>query len=498
MNFSKLTVASFLAQALLLDLVITSSATPLVQEQEEGRSVKGTEQSKEKSTNLRGKRSVQSLAHITSSGDDTKRQFLVKFKDHNRFMAADMELQSDPHQIMSLPDDDVEVMTFESEEELLHWENREDVEFVEPDHMMELFAETVPYGINSVKALDVDDSSISNQKVCIVDSGYDINHPDLQSSRSIVTGKNFSGSSNWDTDENGHGTHVTGTIAAIGGNDQGVVGVIRNGQVKLHIAKVFDASGRTSTSTIIQGFNECVSAGANVINMSLGGGSYSQIFNDAITKAYEQGILVVAAAGNYGSSFKFYPASYPSVMSVAAVDSDNKKAWFSQYNDEVDIAAPGVDVLSTVPGGRYASLRGTSMASPHIAGVAALIWSHHPSKTAQEIRHALESTAQDLGSSGRDDYYGHGLVRADLAYNFLKGTDDSNLEGFDFYPMVDSYGYDIKKSSAGGMEDLARECNQDPSCEGFNSNGWLKHTIRDKSQWYKWTSDISKGFYVKK
>ena len=441
MNFSKLTVASFLAQALLfLDIAGTKGVlcadTPL-EEQKEGNLQRN--ESWDKSTNLRGNRVLGTVDTNASTGDDTMRQFLVKFKDHDRFMAADMELQSDPHQIMSIPDDDVEVMTFETEEELLLWEQRDDVEYIEPDHMMELFSETVPYGINSVKALSVSDSNVSNRKVCIVDSGYDINHPDLQSSRNFVTGKNFSGSSNWDTDGNGHGTHVTGTIAAIGGNEQGVVGVIRNGQVKLHIVKVFGASGRTTTSTIIQGFNECVSAGANVINMSLGGGSYSQTFNNAIAKAYEQGILVVAAAGNNGSSSKSYPASYPAVMSVAGVDSNNSKYSGSQYNDEVDIAAPGVDVLSTVPGGGYASYKGTSMASPHVAGVAALIWSHFPTKTAQEVRQALESTAQDLGSSGRDDIFGHGLVRADRAYNFLHNGDTNNINYSDLVYLQNNF-----------------------------------------------------------
>merc|ERR1712165_296490 len=193
------------------------------------------------------------------------------------------------------------------------------------------------------------------------------------------------------------------------------------GMLKLHIVKIFGATGGSPTSRTIRAVDECITAGANVINMSLGSSNFSRTFNDAVTRAYNRGILVVAAAGNSGNGSYNYPASYPSVMSVAAVDSSNRKAGFSQFNDQVDIAAPGVGVLSTVPGGRYAEFSGTSMASPHVAGVAALVWSRFPTKTAQEIRQALELTAQDLGSSGRDDIFGHGLVRADLAYNSLAG-----------------------------------------------------------------------------
>ena len=419
MKFSRITIASFATQlvfffALDSTKVHCALAGPVISE-EKASAQDGS--SDNKNDGLRGRKRSLDTKGFTSLGDD-ENQFLVKFKDHDQFMAADMYLQSDPHQIMSLPDDDVEVMTFESKEELEYWEQRDDVEYIEPDYMLNLFSETTPYGINSVKALSVSDTAVSNQKVCVVDSGYDINHPDLQSSRSIVTGRNFSGLSNWFSDEGRHGTHVTGTIAAIGGNDRGVVGVIRNGQVKLHIVKVFGRGG-AATSTIIRGFQECVSAGANVVNMSLGGGGYSRTFNDVISRAYNQGVLVIASAGNDGNSVKNYPASYPSVMSVAAVDSRNRKASFSQFNDQVDIAAPGVGVLSTVPGRRYANFDGTSMSSPHVAGVAALVWSHFPNKTARQIRQALESTAQDLGSAGRDDSFGHGLVRADLAYNFL-------------------------------------------------------------------------------
>jgi hypothetical protein len=138
-------------------------------------------------------------------------------------------------------------------------------------------------------------------------------------------------------------------------------------------------------------------------------------------------ILIVAAAGNGGkNAAKSYPASYESVMSVAATDSNDNVAYFSQENDQVDIAAPGVSVLSTLPlhvaSSGYSAWSGTSMACPHVSGVAALVWSHHPTKSAVEIRQALEGSAVDMGITGRDDAYGHGLLRADLAMEFLGGS----------------------------------------------------------------------------
>ncbi len=341
------------------------------------------------------------------------------------------------------------------------WEQRDDVEYVESDHRIyplsvveseyEGYEESeseeyeyeipgaglthdddndndqdyystpyIPYGIESVRALSLGDNIVYNQKVCIIDSGYDVTHPNLQSSKGRVTGHTQARPSLWTTDESGHGTHVAGTINAIrlqGG--QGLIGVIRDGPLKLHIVKVFGENGWTKTSDLIRAVEHCAAVGANIVNMSLGTSHYSKTHDDAMARIYNQGVLLVAAAGNNGSPSKFYPASYPSVMSVAAIDSNNKKAVFSQYNNQVNIAAPGVDVWSTVPGGRYGKKSGTSMASPHVAGVAALVWSSFPDETAQRIRQVLESTAQDLGSPGIDDEYGHGLVRADLAYSFL-------------------------------------------------------------------------------
>lgn len=267
---------------------------------------------------------------------------------------------------------------------------------------------------------------VSNRKVCIIDTGYDMTHPDLSSEPNVVTGYTGSLSAgDWSFDGNGHGTHVAGTIAALGGNGQGVTGVNRNGELKLHIIKVFDNTGDWAWgSTLIAAVEKCVDAGANVVNMSLGGGGFSQAENDAFKRVFqEKNVLLVAAAGNAGNTAYSYPASYNYVMSVGATDSNNDIAWFSQTNDQVDISAPGVRIFSTistnVATSGYSTLSGTSMATPHVTGVAALIWSTHPAKSAAEIRSALEDSAQDLGPQGRDNYYGHGLVRADLAATYL-------------------------------------------------------------------------------
>lgn len=344
----------------------------------------------------------------------------------NRDLRANIFSTSTP---LFLPKDNAEVMYLYSDNDVQRMSENEEVESVELDEKRYLMAETTPYGITNVKALIVPDSDVSNRKVCIIDTGFDILHPDLASDSSVVTGYGGSfsaGPTPWSFDGNGHGTHVAGTIAAIGGNDQGVVGVNRNGQLKLHIVKVFGDDGYWAWgSTLVAAMEECVDAGANVVNMSLGGGGFSNFENNAVERITdEDGVLLIAAAGNGGNNAPYsYPASYSSVMSVAAVDSNNVVAGFSQKNDQVDIAAPGVGTMSTVPlntsSSGYGSKSGTSMASPHVAGVAALVWSAHTTKTNKEIRQALESSAQDLGAEGRDNTYGHGLVRADLAAIFL-------------------------------------------------------------------------------
>src|SRR5690606_3054720 len=142
-------------------------------------------------------------------------------------------------------------------------------------------------------------------------------------------------------------------------------------------------------------------------------------------------VLVVAAAGNSGSSALSYPASYDSVVSVAAVASRGNRASFSQYNSQVEVAAPGVAVRSTTPGNTYASYNGPSMATPHVSAVYAKVWSQHRQCTAQQIRKVVNSTAEDRGSAGRDNYYGFGIVKAKRASDLIaqRGCDAAGSGG---------------------------------------------------------------------
>jgi len=416
------------------------------------------------------------------------------------------------------------------------------IEFVEVDDARYPMSQTTPYGIAMVQADQVWPTTQGGaKKVCVIDSGLNVNHEDLAGN--TFTGY-ASGTGNWYEDGCGHGTHVTGTIAAQN-NTLGVVGV-NIGGVQVHMVKVFDSTcGWTYSSTLIDAAERCYQAGANVISMSLGGNFKSRAEDKEFQKLWNAGIISVAAAGNAGTTRMSYPASYSSVISVAAVDSAKALATFSQRNREVDIAAPGVGVLSTLsynqvatatvngatyngsaidgaattqsgvsgaladgglctaagswsgkvvlcqrgtttfaekvaavvagggvaaviynnvsggflatlngsstipaitlsmedgqaivagggvgrstsvvsyiqsPGSGYAAWDGTSMATPHVSGVAALIWSAYPTKTNAQVRAALESTAQDLGDAGRDNSFGNGLVQAKAALDYL-------------------------------------------------------------------------------
>ena len=294
-------------------------------------------------------------------------------------------------------------------------------------------AESAPYGIALVQANQVSDGATTNMSVCITDTGYEGNHEDLRPyTDSGITGDNSDGlgnnTGNWWQPGHSHGTHVAGTIAALGNNGKGVTSVNPSGLLDLHNVKIFNNAGTWGYgSDMVRAVEQCQAAGAKVISMSIGGGASSTTEENAFIAAANAGLLNIAAAGNDGNTALSYPASYDSVMSVAALDSNKNLASFSQRNSQVEIAAPGVAVTSTIIGNGYATWDGTSMATPHASGVAALVWSHFPSCTGEEIRQAMNNTAQDLGSAGRDNSYGYGLVQAKDMYDALAANGCSGV-----------------------------------------------------------------------
>jgi serine protease len=276
-----------------------------------------------------------------------------------------------------------------------------------------------PYGVEMVQAPQLWDSGITgkNVRVCVIDSGINAKHPDFDRKR--LNGSKLIGP--WKRDRCGHGTHVSGTIGATN-NEHGVVGVAHESNI--FSVKVFNRKcAGAYSSTIISAALHCLFHDAKIINMSLGGPAPSNLESSIYGTLYNDfGILIIAAAGNAGDASYSYPASYPSVMSVAAVDSNGIKAPFSQFNNAVDISAPGVDVQSvkTDSGGTsIATMSGTSMAAPHVSGVAALLYQAFPKAGAKRIRAAMEKTANDKGDAGRDDEYGWGIVQAQAAYDCL-------------------------------------------------------------------------------
>lgn len=300
------------------------------------------------------------------------------------------------------------------------------VRYVEPDppDAAWIVAETLEYGVRNIDAEVVwggaqDATAVipgqggAGARVAVLDTGVDCGHEDLAAG--CVYGANFVTSA-LPFDDHGHGTHVAGTIGARA-NGVGVIGVAPEATV--YAVKVLSASGSGSWSGIAAGIDWAVANGMDVINMSLGGSSFSQAVADAVAAAQAAGVLVVAAAGNSGCCNTVgYPAKLPGAMAVAAVDAFDVRASFSSTGPEVDIAAPGVSVRAPVPTGTcslcdpsgYRALSGTSMATPHVAGVAALLMSR--GRTADESWALLVATAKDLGTAGRDDQYGAGRVDA--------------------------------------------------------------------------------------
>ncbi|MCK5320350.1 S8 family serine peptidase [Candidatus Parcubacteria bacterium] len=248
-------------------------------------------------------------------------------------------------------------------------------------------------------------------KVAVLDTGIDYNH--IEFKENYAGGRDFVNNDSDPMDDNGHGTHVAGTIAAEN-NDIGVVGVAPEAQIYAY--KILNKRGRGDVSTVIAVLDQAIVDEIQVTNNSYGSSLYVEAVKEAFdVAANDHGMIHIASAGNSGDDLGIgdnvgYPARYESVIAVAATDSDDVRARFSSTGSAVEISAPGVGILSTYPGNRLATMSGTSMASPHVAGTVALMLKSGVSS--DDIRERLQNTADDLGDS---NWYGYGLVDADEA-----------------------------------------------------------------------------------
>lgn len=247
--------------------------------------------------------------------------------------------------------------------------------------------------------------------VAVVDTGVDLKHPDFAGK--LVTGYNVLEDNDNPQDDNGHGTHVAGVIAATTNNRSGIAGM--SWHSKIMPIKAIGADGAGSAFDIAQGIIWATDNGARVINLSVGNYTSSAALKEACTYAYERNVALIAATGNDATDQPGYPAAYPEVMGVSAVDHNGDRADFSNYGDYVDVVAPGVDIPSTYVYNDYAALSGTSMACPHVAGLASLIISLQPTISNDKVYSIIRKTADDLGDTGKDALYGHGLINVNQA-----------------------------------------------------------------------------------
>jgi subtilisin family serine protease len=309
-----------------------------------------------------------------------------------------------------------------NESNLEKLEQNEDVDTVETDIPVKMFTDTIDWGVKRVGADSSWDSGTGNGViVAVVDTGIQLNHPDL--STNVITGYDFVNNDESATDDNGHGTHVAGIIASTM-NGSGNVGTSYS--AKLMPVKVLNESGYGYLSDVAKGIYYAADNGARIINMSLGTSEDSDTLRTAVQYAANKGVLLVAAAGNDSGAPCAYPAAYSSVVCVVATDQDNKLASFSNIGGE--LAAPGVSNYSTYINSAYATLSGTSMASPHVAGSAALLLSVCTDCSTSEVRTLLRETATDLGSVGNDIIFGYGLVNLIEATETLQPDEEQDQD----------------------------------------------------------------------
>ncbi|MEA2090717.1 MAG: S8 family serine peptidase [Thermoproteota archaeon] len=273
----------------------------------------------------------------------------------------------------------------------------------------------------------------SSVLVAVIDTGVDYNHPDLAANY-VPLGYDWVNDDPYPMDDHGHGTHCAGIIAGEINNNIGIAGV---SNVSIMAEKALNAYGSGYEDDLAKAIIHAVNQSANILSNSWGGYGESKLIHEAVQYAYQCDVLVIAAAGNDAKSIRHYPAGYNEVVAVSATDRNDNPAGFTNYGDWIELAAPGVDIYSTVLGNSYTYMSGTSMSCPHVAGVAALVWSRFPNVTRDWIRLWLQYSADDLGDPGFDVYYGYGRVNARKAVEESPPEHELLISGWEKPPYVE-------------------------------------------------------------
>jgi subtilisin len=274
----------------------------------------------------------------------------------------------------------------------------------------------VPSGIRLLRVPSVwNRSSGERVKIGVIDTGVDFQHPDLQSA--LYSGINLVNPHTLPYDDNGHGTHIAGTIAASG--RWGMVGIAPRAQI--YPVKAFDHNGSAYVSDIIQGIDWCVQNGMHIINMSFGMRKRSESMLEAVRNAARAGVVIVASSGNDGKSgYVDYPARFTQTISVGAIDKSGKIAPFSNRGKRIDVLAPGERVLSTWPHRRYHEMSGTSMATSHVTGIIALLLSVNPRLTPAQLKRIVANAQMDIPQKIRKKVRSPGRIDAVKAFRQLR------------------------------------------------------------------------------
>lgn len=345
------------------------------------------------------------IAAVKTVNSAVKKQYNVFFKNEINFKL----LSSKDIKILDVFED-IDSVTIETTSNNYGFLIKQpDVVYIEEDKKVKTIGQDMDWGMDKVRAPESWNKDITGEgvKVGVIDTGIQTTHPDLKVVDGIST-VSYTSSYN---DDNGHGTHVAGIIAGLQ-NNIGIVGVAPD--VSLYAIKAMDKTGNGTMSDIARGIEWAIEKNLDVINLSLGSNQNSYLLQQAIDNAWKNGIVVVAAAGNEGGPVS-YPAALPSAIAVSAIDSNYNIASFSNRGSKIEFAAPGVNILSTYINSSYANLNGTSMASPYVAGVMALYKQAYPALSNSELRNLAKNEAMDIGATGKDNYFGYGLIQSPIS-----------------------------------------------------------------------------------